>query len=139
MVPKVKSREQCREQGRDPGRDPGREQCREKCRDQLITGEENETTRHAIKAKLFYLDSENQWKERGVGILKLNYPKDHVVLRVILNIALFHGMSVERSQEKFVRIFAFEGTSTTPVHFAIKLPDTDAADELYNAIREAIA
>ncbi|CAG8803883.1 2855_t:CDS:2, partial [Racocetra persica] len=98
---------------------------------EVFTGEEEEITRHTVRAKLYCMDRERQWKERGVGMLKLNYPKDceksprlimraDGVLRVILNIALFHGMSVERSQEKFVRIVAFEGTSTAPVHFAIK-------------------
>ncbi|CAG8759960.1 11536_t:CDS:2, partial [Gigaspora rosea] len=60
------------------------------------------------------------------------------VLRVILNIALFNGMSVEKLQEKFVRIVAFEGTNTTPVHFAIKLSNANAADDLFDAILEAI-
>ncbi|CAG8791638.1 20806_t:CDS:2, partial [Cetraspora pellucida] len=116
---------------------------------EVFTGEEEEITRHTVRAKLFCMGNEHQWKERGVGMLKLNYPKDceksprlimraDGVLRVILNISLFHGMSVERSQEKFVRIVAFEGTSTTPVHFAIKLSNTHAADDLYDAILEAI-
>ncbi|CAG8645133.1 17250_t:CDS:2, partial [Cetraspora pellucida] len=116
---------------------------------EVFTGEEEEITRHTVRAKLFCMGNEHQWKERGVGMLKLNYPKDceksprlimraDGVLRVILNISLFHGMSVERSQEKFVRIVAFEGTSTTPVHFAIKLSNTNAADDLYDAILEAI-
>ncbi|CAG8589658.1 20287_t:CDS:2, partial [Dentiscutata erythropus] len=119
---------------------------------EVITGEEDEITRHTVRAKLFCMDRSHQWKERGVGMLKLNYPKDYEklsrpprlvmradgVLRVILNIALFHGMSVERSQEKFVRVVAFEGTNTTPVHFAIKLSNTNVADDLYDAILEAI-
>ncbi|KAF0496001.1 hypothetical protein F8M41_021086 [Gigaspora margarita] len=119
---------------------------------EVITGEEDEITRHTVRAKLFCMDRGHQWKERGVGMLKLNYPKNYEksprpprlvmradgVLRVILNIALFNGMSVEKLQEKFVRIVAFEGTSTTPVHFAIKLSNANAADDLFDAILEAI-
>ena len=43
------------------------------------------------------------------------------VLKVILNVALFHGMSVERSQERFVRIVAFEGNDQIPAHLAVKV------------------
>lgn len=43
------------------------------------------------------------------------------VLKVILNVALFNGISVERAQEKFVRLVAFEGPDNIPVHLAIKV------------------
>ncbi|CAG8825306.1 16740_t:CDS:2, partial [Dentiscutata erythropus] len=93
------------------------------------TGEENEITRIAIRAKLYCLNVQ-EWKERGVGILRLNYSKNNEnsprlvmrsenVLKVILNVALFHGMQVERSQEKF-------------------LHNSNEADELYEAIMNAI-
>jgi Ran-binding protein 3 len=36
------------------------------------TGEEDEDTLHQVRGKLFYLSSQNQWKERGTGTLKLN-------------------------------------------------------------------
>ncbi|CAG8832144.1 12494_t:CDS:2, partial [Racocetra persica] len=38
--------------------------------------EEEEITRHTVRAKLFRMDREHQWKERTVEMLKLNYPKD---------------------------------------------------------------
>ena len=103
--------------------------------------------------QLFCMDRGHQWKERGVGMLKLNYPNNYEksprpprlvmradgVLRVILNIALFNGMSVEKITRKICeKIVAFEGTSTTPVHFAIKLSNANAADDLFDAILEAI-
>ncbi|RHZ80748.1 hypothetical protein Glove_132g200 [Diversispora epigaea] len=122
---------------------------------EVLTGEENEATGHSVRAKLYCLD-EQTWKERGVGTLRLNYPRNNDksprlgklsvlsrpllfmradnVLRVILNVALFHGMHVERSQEKFVRIFAFEGDLL--VHLAIKLLNSNAADDLYEAIMD---
>ncbi|RHZ89219.1 hypothetical protein Glove_17g39 [Diversispora epigaea] len=113
---------------------------------EVFTGEENNTTQHSVQAKLYWMDGQI-WKERGVGILKLNYPINYEksprlvmrtdnVLKVILNIALFHGMHVERVQEKFVRLFAFEGDLL--IHLAIKLPNPNAADDLYQAVVNAI-
>ncbi|RHZ66100.1 hypothetical protein Glove_309g158 [Diversispora epigaea] len=110
----------------------------------VLTGEEDEVTKHLVRAKLYCMDG--QWKERGVGTLRLNYPKNNKksprlvmrsdnVLRVILNVALFKGMHIERSQDKFVKLFAFEGKL---VHLAIKLSNSNAADELHEAIMDAI-
>ncbi|RHZ87874.1 hypothetical protein Glove_29g175 [Diversispora epigaea] len=112
----------------------------------VFTGEENETAQHSTRAKLFCMDGKT-WKERGVGILKLNYPISNEksprivmradnVLKVILNVALFHRMHIERSQEKFIRLFAFEGDQL--VHLAIKLPNINAVDGLFKAITDAI-
>jgi Ran-binding protein 3 len=36
------------------------------------TGEEDEETVYQVRGKLFALSSQNQWKERGTGQLKLN-------------------------------------------------------------------
>ncbi|RHZ73241.1 hypothetical protein Glove_232g106 [Diversispora epigaea] len=113
---------------------------------EVYTGEENNSTRHTVRAKLYWMDGQI-WKERGVGNLKLNYPIDHDksprlvmrvdnTLRVILNITLFNRMHVERAQEKFIRLFAFEGDSL--VHLAFKLQNSNAADNLYQAIIDAI-
>ncbi|RHZ73178.1 hypothetical protein Glove_232g93 [Diversispora epigaea] len=112
---------------------------------EVLTGEEDEITRHIVRAKLYRMDG--QWKERGVGTLRLNYSKNNEkaprlvmradnVLKVILNIGLFNGMHVERSQEKFVKLFAFEGSKL--VHLAIKVSNPNAADELYKSIMDAI-
>ncbi|CAG8505323.1 4361_t:CDS:2 [Diversispora eburnea] len=112
----------------------------------VLTGEENEITRHSVKAKLYCMVGQ-MWKERGVGTLKLNYPRNYEnnprlvmradnVLRVILNVALFPGMHVERSQEKFIRLGVFEGGIL--VHLAVKVSDSKTADKLYRAIMVAI-
>ncbi|CAG8474838.1 986_t:CDS:2 [Diversispora eburnea] len=93
----------------------------------ILTGEEEEIMQHFVKAKLYCLDGE--WKERGIGTLRLNYPKDNEksprlvmrtdnVFKVILNIILFHGMHIERSQDKFIKLFAYEDKL---VHLAIKV------------------
>ncbi|RHZ88933.1 hypothetical protein Glove_19g148 [Diversispora epigaea] len=111
---------------------------------EVLTGEEDEIAQHIVRAKLYWMDG--QWKERGVGTLRLNYPRNNEkaprlvmradnVLRVILNIALFNGMHVER-QEKFVKLSAFEGSKL--VHLAIKLSNPNTADELCKAIKDAI-
>lgn len=40
------------------------------------TGEEDEDTVYSTRAKLFVMESEGGWKERGVGQLKLNKRRD---------------------------------------------------------------
>ncbi|RHZ59147.1 hypothetical protein Glove_365g200 [Diversispora epigaea] len=113
---------------------------------EVFTGEENNSTQHSDRTKLYWMDGQI-WKERGLGILKLNYPINYDksprlvmhadnILKVILNIALFRGMHVERSQEKFLRIVAFKGGLL--VHLAIKLSNSTAADDLYQTIMDAI-
>lgn len=37
-----------------------------------ITGEEDEDTRHQLRCKLYILEKEGGWKERGTGMFKLN-------------------------------------------------------------------
>jgi Ran-binding protein 3 len=38
----------------------------------VVTGEEDEETIHHVRAKLYTLCSQSQWKERGTGLLKVN-------------------------------------------------------------------
>ncbi|RHZ66109.1 hypothetical protein Glove_309g151 [Diversispora epigaea] len=63
--------------------------------------------------------------------------RDDNALRVFLNVALFPGMHVERSQEKFVKLLAFEGSQL--VHLAIELSNSNAADGLYEALMDVIS
>ncbi|RHZ76733.1 hypothetical protein Glove_194g188 [Diversispora epigaea] len=91
----------------------------------VIIREENEITQHSVQAK-------NEEKSPRLVMRADN------VLKVILNVALFHGMHVERSQEKFIRLFAFEGNGDSLVHPAIKLSNSNEADNLYQAIKDAI-
>ncbi|CAG8522908.1 8435_t:CDS:2 [Diversispora eburnea] len=111
---------------------------------EVLTGEEDEVTRHTVRVKLYCM--EGQWKERGVGFLKLNQSKNNEksfrlvmradnILKVILNVALFNGMHVEK-QDKFVRFFVYEGERL--VHLAIKCSNPKATEELYNAIKNVI-
>lgn len=38
----------------------------------VLTGEEEDETVHHVRGKLFILSEQNQWKERGSGLLRLN-------------------------------------------------------------------
>ena len=38
----------------------------------VMTGEEEEDTVYQVRGKLFALSAQNQWKERGTGMLRLN-------------------------------------------------------------------
>ncbi len=73
---------------------------------------------YQTRAKLFMMEGEGAWKERGVGLLKLNRRRDDGsgarlvmradgVLRVILNTALYVGMSC-LEDGKHVRMTIFE-------------------------------
>jgi Ran-binding protein 3 len=37
-----------------------------------LTGEEEDETIYSVRGKLFILSEQNQWKERGTGLLRLN-------------------------------------------------------------------
>ena len=39
------------------------------------TGEEDEETIYQVRGKLFALSEQNQWREKGTGIIKLNLRK----------------------------------------------------------------
>jgi len=38
----------------------------------VVTGEEEEDTVYQVRGKLFALSEQNQWSERGTGLIKLN-------------------------------------------------------------------
>lgn len=38
----------------------------------VLTGEEEDETIHSVRGKLYMLSEQNQWKERGTGLLRLN-------------------------------------------------------------------
>jgi hypothetical protein len=42
---------------------------------QLDDGEKGETTIVQVRAKMFYLEKDEGWKERGAGMLKINVPE----------------------------------------------------------------
>jgi len=59
------------------------------------------------------------------------------VHRLILNAALFRGMAVSTGQDpKYVKLTSLE--EGKPVHYAIKVGNVKAAEDLYEAIEEHI-
>ena len=96
----------------------------------VSTGEEDEKSVYMVRAKLFYLD-QNQWRERGTGILKLNVRlsdgegarlvmRKEAVLTLLLNVPIFSGMSVSTAQDpRYVRFSSFEGGQT--VHYNLRV------------------
>ena len=114
---------------------------------EIKTGEEEEKTVHAVRAKLFHMASDQSWKERGMGVLKINVStaaeaparlvmRADGVLRVILNVVLFPGMLCEQEQEKYIRIVAMEAEGLS--HFAIRFANQGEAAALLHALREHI-
>ncbi|KAL4931330.1 uncharacterized protein BDV17DRAFT_280236 [Aspergillus undulatus] len=101
---------------------------------QIETGEEEEKTYFACKAKLFHF-SDKEWKERGLGNFKVNVKvTDGVedkksarmvmradgVLRVMLNTALFKGMKVgdaagNEPRSKQIHLASLEGNRSVPL------------------------
>ncbi|CAG8447750.1 8052_t:CDS:2 [Ambispora gerdemannii] len=113
---------------------------------EVKTGEEDEDTLFTSRAKLYWMDEQLNWKERGVGYIKLNVKSNtmksprlvmraDVVFRLILNVSLFEGMPVQL-EENFVRIVAIENNK--PAKYAIKLNNADVSQELYMKILNCI-
>ncbi|KAG8873348.1 hypothetical protein FRB97_006814 [Tulasnella sp. 331] len=98
---------------------------------ELTTGEEDEDTKHQVRAKLYQLDPSGSYKERGLGILKIKVRKTgeagarlvmraEAVHRLILNAALFRGMAVSTGPDpKYVKLTSLEDGK--PVHYAIRV------------------
>ncbi|TIA80269.1 hypothetical protein E3P98_02796 [Wallemia ichthyophaga] len=107
------------------------------------TGEEDEQNVFQIRSKLYILhDKEGNWKERGVGLFKLNKNSNRRsrlvmradgVLRVILNVALFPKMPVQLAQDKFVR-FSAPSEDNRLEHFTVKFGNAKLAEQAYKSI-----
>ncbi|KAK6991490.1 hypothetical protein R3P38DRAFT_2479270, partial [Favolaschia claudopus] len=91
----------------------------------VLTGEEDETTVLAVFGKLFQMEGD-QWKERGVGTLKLNsggvaprlLMRNNKVHKIILNVKLFPEMWCTYTctlapYSHYVRFGALEGGVAT--------------------------
>ncbi|WFD35875.1 hypothetical protein MCUN1_002743 [Malassezia cuniculi] len=109
-----------------------------------MTGEEGEKTAASTRAKLYHM-VDDQWKERGRGVVKINVNsagaarlvmRAEGVLRVVLNVMLFPGMKVNHEQDVFIRFVAMEEKGL--VHLALKLSNKDEAHSFYNSIKEHI-
>ncbi|PPQ93877.1 hypothetical protein CVT25_013586 [Psilocybe cyanescens] len=113
----------------------------------VLTGEEEEETLHQVRGKLFSLD-ENQWRERGTGLLKLNVRvvdgtgarlimRKDAVHALLLNITLFPGMRCTLAQDpRYIRFSAIEnGNATT---YNLKVSNAKIASDLLEEINANI-
>ena len=118
------------------------------------TGEEDEETVYQCRIRLYAIDltsSDKAWKERGVGLLKLNRKANKFrlvlrtdgVLKVKLNLPLLPKMQVSKGfesslhTEKFVRIAGIEDGKAH--QFALRCGTETARDELYNELSTVIS
>ncbi|KAI9458427.1 hypothetical protein BJY52DRAFT_430544 [Lactarius psammicola] len=98
---------------------------------EVLTGEEEDETIHSVRGKLFVLSEQNQWKERGTGLLRLNRRRvDHsgarlvmrkdAVYAVLLNVTLFRGMSCSIAQDpRYLRFSVLTPIGTT--HYNLRV------------------
>ncbi|KAL4807111.1 hypothetical protein BDV18DRAFT_112802 [Aspergillus unguis] len=123
---------------------------------QIETGEEEEKTYFACKAKLFYF-ADKEWRERGIGNFKVNVKiTDGVedkksarmimradgVLRVMLNTPLFVGMKVgdakgqEPRSTKQIHLASLEAGRSVPL--LLRTGSEEQAKELYHTLQELL-
>jgi len=107
---------------------------------EVTTGEEDEETLFQVRGKLFYLSNQNQWKEKGTGLLKLNVRRTdgagaRIVMRkeavytLLLNVTLFKGMRCSIAQDpRYVRFSTIEEGQM--VHYNLRLANAKVATDL---------
>lgn len=90
------------------------------------------------------MDPNHQYKERGLGTLRLNVKKSDTskarlvmraegVFRLLLNANLFHGMACGVSQDpKYIKLSVLEDGVT--VHHAIKVSNAKLAKDLVDQV-----
>ncbi|KAJ8904491.1 hypothetical protein NDN08_001009 [Rhodosorus marinus] len=118
----------------------------QKLRESAVSnGEEMEQAEFRSKAKLYELEGTEkvQWKERGVGQLKLNVGKDSKSarlimrsegsLRLILNANLYEDIRLDKANERSVRFSAFDG-DMKPTNYLIRLPLKEDLSRLMTAV-----
>ncbi|KAI0690885.1 hypothetical protein C8T65DRAFT_671143 [Cerioporus squamosus] len=115
---------------------------------EVVTGEEEEDTVYQVRGKLFMLSTQNQWKERGTGMLRLNVRRAdgtgaRIVMRkeavytVLLNATLFKGMRCFLAQDpRYLRFSVFESGALT--HYNLRVSNAKIAEELLEEINAHI-
>ncbi|KII85996.1 hypothetical protein PLICRDRAFT_44450 [Plicaturopsis crispa FD-325 SS-3] len=113
----------------------------------IQTGEEDEDTVHQVRGKLYAL-TDNAWKERGTGQLKLNVRQSdgsrarlvmrkEAVYTLILNVTLFKGMKVYIDQDpRYIRFSVIEGGMAQ--HYNLRVSNGKVAEELLEDIMSNI-
>jgi ribosomal protein L12E/L44/L45/RPP1/RPP2 len=115
------------------------------------TGEEGETTLAEARVRLYEFEKPN-WRERGVGTIKINTDqtkyrllmRTDTTLRVILNATIYQDMTLEEQNEKQLRFacvnsIVSEDTKTEPKlsNFIIKFQTKQVFEEFFKAIKSA--
>ncbi|WWD21719.1 hypothetical protein CI109_106206 [Kwoniella shandongensis] len=112
----------------------------------VTTGEEDEETVYQTRAKLYISDKDAGWKERGVGILKLNVRRSDGlgarlvmradgVFRLLLNSKLYKGLN-PMVDGKVVRMnLPHEGNFTL---VSLRVGNPKVSEELADCIHEHI-
>ena len=103
-------------------------------------GEENETTLHEVRSKIWRLDA-GQWQDLGISLLRIKKDKDSGKCRilarnavngsVVLNFALYTGIKVT-CEKNVIMFLGF--VDTKPCNLRCKVKTSEAAEELKNAI-----
>lgn len=121
---------------------------------EIISGEEAEETIFQVNAKVYQLaDLKEGWKERGVGVIKINRNKSNSkarlvmrsrgILKVILNLPLIKGFKIQQGfpgslqSEKFIRITTVDD-SKAPLQYAVKTGKEETVQELYEKIVDLV-
>ncbi|KAL4251573.1 hypothetical protein ABKN59_006700 [Abortiporus biennis] len=132
----------------EDGEDSGEEKKVTLTEQEIHTGEEDEETVYQVRGKLFFLSPQNQWKEKGTGMLKVNVKREdgsgarllmrkEAVYTVILNAPLFKGMKCFLAQDpRYIRFSVFEGSSTT--HYNLRVSNAKIAEDLLEEINSYI-
>ncbi|RVE50991.1 hypothetical protein evm_004400 [Chilo suppressalis] len=115
---------------------------------EVVTGEENETVLYCHRAKLFRFVS-SEWKERGIGVVKILKHKDTGKLRVlmrreqVLKICLNHELTAEITytpKDDKTWLFAandFSDGELSLQHFCLRFKNKETATEFKEAVDNA--
>ncbi|GBP59673.1 E3 SUMO-protein ligase RanBP2 [Eumeta japonica] len=115
----------------------------------VFTGEENENELYAQRAKLFRFVG-HEWKERGIGVVKILKHKETGKLRVVmrreqvLKICLNHALTNEITyvpKDQKTWLFTandFSETVLTLQQFCLRFQTKEIAEEFKNAISNAL-
>jgi len=113
-----------------------------------MTGEEEDNCIFQQRAKLYTsitTDTGVEWKEKGVGNLKLNELKDkkHRLImrtegtqRLLLNFLIFNGMSFSSSGEKKVTFTGFDLETQQTCTFLVRFNKNEHGDEFLSKLKE---
>ncbi|KAI9343418.1 hypothetical protein DFJ73DRAFT_841420 [Zopfochytrium polystomum] len=112
-----------------------------------LTGEEDEESVFQTRCKLFKMNGNKEWKERGIGSIRVNVKKSddntgsgrlimraEGSLRLILNVRILPQMKVNVQSEKYVQFIGIDD-ELKPTPYLAKTGSASAASKLLKAIQ----